>query len=43
MRIVKLFIPVLLTIVPFLNLSAQNVNGRVSSSVYAFERASSLT
>lgn len=43
MRLAKLFIPVLLTIIPLLNLSAQNVNGRVSSSVYAFERASSLT
>ena len=43
MRLTKLFLPVLLTLVPILTSNAQNINGRISSSLYAFERASSLT
>lgn len=43
MRLTKFFLPAFLTVVTFLNLNAQNINGRITSSVYAFERASSLT
>lgn len=43
MRRLKFFLPVFLTVATFCNINAQNINGRISSSVYAFERASSLT
>lgn len=43
MRSTKLFLAVLLILLPFLTLKSQNINGRVSSSVYAFERSSSLS
>jgi len=43
MRSTKFFLSVFLTVVPILSLNAQNINGRITSSVYAFERASSLT
>lgn len=43
MRRLKFFLPVFLTVATFFNINAQNINGRISSSVYAFERASSLT
>lgn len=42
MQLTKFFLPVLLLILPFFNSHAQNINGRLSSSIYAFERASSL-
>ena len=41
MRIKKLLLPAIL-LLPFITLSAQNINGRISSSIYAFERAASL-
>jgi len=40
MRITKLFLPVILIILSFQITIAQNINGRISSSLYAFERAS---
>jgi hypothetical protein len=43
MRLTKFFLSIFLTVVPFLSLNAQNINGRITSSVYAFERAYSLT
>lgn len=43
MRLTKFFLPALLIIAPLLSIEAQNINGRISSSVYSFERASSLT
>jgi hypothetical protein len=43
MRSTKFFLPVLFTLLAFSSSNAQNVNGRISSSIYAFERASSLT
>jgi len=43
MRFKKLFLPALFTLITFLTSYSQNINGRISSSVYAFERAASLT
>ena len=41
MRLKNLLLPAIL-LLPLLTLSAQNINGRISSSIYAFERAASL-
>lgn len=43
MRLTKFFLPAFLLAILFSSINAQNVNGRISSSIYAFERAHSLT
>jgi len=42
MKLIK-FALIVLTIVSITTLEAQNINGRISSSIYAFERAHTLT
>ena len=42
MRLTKLFLPALFILSPLLTSYSQNINGRISSSVYAFERAHTL-
>ena len=43
MRLTKLFLPAFFILLTITTLNAQNINGRISSSIYAFERASSLS